>query len=215
MFYQNGTFTEHIPKDLGLEKEIPCIILIYNRPGSVTSGLGCFYGNGHVLTALHVLEDHNGSEIYVIFTTSAGYLVFKCEFTKNCNTYPDRDQAFLKLLGNTKPLGAGLQNQRGHDYKQGFVYFFILTESGKFQKQECRIKQPNSDMKRRMIPSEFITSKAGRPGDSGSPVFCNGKWIGVYFGSFHNESATFGRCSEMCPVINPWASPITRHSNDC
>lgn len=218
-----------------IRREIPCEIIIADCNiadiKKITHGCGCYYGYGHVLTALHVFEGLEKFEILVAFPNEKQTLIYKAEFTKSCNTDTDRDQAFIKLLGDTSPLGDGLENQIAKASENESVYFYTLEPDGNFQKQEGKILHPNSNMTEQMITDEFITSVAGIPGDSGSPVYnTKHELIGIYRGIFtcccsrifpqlpwvqtliaiyrriftsHNELA-YGRYSGISPQFIPW-----------
>ncbi|MCI4374256.1 hypothetical protein PGIGA_G00004400 [Pangasianodon gigas] len=208
IIYKNGEVHEYVPNmELTITKETLCIILIIDYPKNrITNGLGCYYGYGHVLTALHVIEDVYNSEMLIFFSTGDTLLIYKSVFTKSCNTNVDQDQGFIKLLGNTSPLGDGLQNQIGKMNENENVYFYTSTPDGNFQKQEGKILRPNLNMKAQMCTEAFVISVAGKPGDSGSPVYnAKGELIGLYQGSFTCPGIPeYGHCSGISSRFLPW-----------
>ncbi|KAF4087550.1 hypothetical protein AMELA_G00071820 [Ameiurus melas] len=92
-------------------RDRPCGIIITDGE-KITNGLGCYYGCGRVLTTLHVENTRlENADVLIAFPNGKHALIYKAEFTNSCNTDTDRDQAFIKLLGDTSPLCDGLQNQ--------------------------------------------------------------------------------------------------------
>lgn len=79
----------------------------------ILNGLGCYYGYGYVLTALHVVKDPRlgKSKILIVFPTEDFTLVYKADFNQFCNTDTKQDLAFVTLIDNTHPFGDGLHNQ--------------------------------------------------------------------------------------------------------
>ncbi|XP_053088887.1 uncharacterized protein LOC113534207 [Pangasianodon hypophthalmus] len=207
--YKSGEIQEHGPSmGLVFPKQRPCKLIINTDTGKfIPNGLGCYYGYGHVLTALHVIKDTGleKCEILIAFTTGEIMLVYKAVFTKSCNSDTDRDLAFIKLLGDTSPLGDGLQNQIGKVNETESVYFYSSGPDGNFLKQEGKICRPNLNMKAQMCTEEFIISVAGKPGDSGSPVYnTKGELIGIYRGIFTHPECEYGRCTKISPQFLPW-----------
>lgn len=186
-------------------RKIPCLLEILDfETKTVTHGLGCYYGYGHVLTALHVIKDAANSEILCIFSTEHNELIYKACFTKSCNTDPERDQAFIKLLGNTTPLGHGLHDEIGHINTNENVHFYTKTPDGNFQKLEGKIVHPNTSLQAQMCSDEFVMSVAGKPGDSGSPVYnAKDELIGIYQGLFTCDGRP-GYGSKVSPQFLPW-----------
>ncbi|MCJ8728407.1 hypothetical protein PDJAM_G00004160 [Pangasius djambal] len=206
--YKSGEIQEYDPSmDLVIPKERPCKIEIRNyTKKSITDGLGCYFGYGHVLTALHVIKNTGlgKCKILIAFTTGEIMLVYKAVFTKYCNIDTDRDLAFIKLLGNTSPLGDGLQIGKASETES--VYFYSVAPDGNFLKREGKICHPNLNMKAQMCTDEFIVSVAGKPGDSGSPVYnTKGELIGIYRGIFTHPECEYGRCSGISPQFIPWS----------
>ncbi|XP_046702591.1 uncharacterized protein LOC124384085 [Silurus meridionalis] len=214
VFYENRELKNYdASKKLLIPKETQCIIEIRNyKQKSIKNGCGCYYGYGHVLTALHVVEDANPyhSNMLAIFKTEEVVLVYKAKFEDSCNRDKAKDQAFIKLYGDTTPLGEGLHNQVGKTNKNG-VFFRTVDADGNFRKREGQICRPNSNIRKQMCPGEFIMNVAGEAGDSGSPVFntTTGELIGVYRGVFtshekNNKKTHFGRYTEISPNFSPW-----------
>ncbi|KAG7335554.1 hypothetical protein KOW79_000247 [Hemibagrus wyckioides] len=200
--YRNGEIVEYEDNmELLISQETPCIIITKFNEGNFSShGLGCYYGNGNVLTALHVVKEPNlkTSKILIAFPTEDFILVYRADL-KFPNTDTKRDLAFVKLLGNTHPPGDGLQNKIAEVNKNDRIYFYTRAPNGNFQKQEGKICRPNSSMRQQMGENEFVTSVAGNEGDSGSPVF-NDKHelIGIYVKVFtHHSGLEYGCFSEI------------------
>ncbi|XP_053091770.1 uncharacterized protein LOC117595685 [Pangasianodon hypophthalmus] len=207
--YKSGEIQEYGPSmGLVFPKERPCKIEIRNyTEKSITDGLGCYYGYGHVLTALHVIKDTGPGKckILIAFTTGEIMLVYKADFTESFNIGTDRDLAFIKLLGDTSPLGDGLQNQIGKVSETESVDIYPLGPDGNFLKKKGKICYPNLSMKAQMYTEEFIISVAGKPGDSGSPVYnTKGELIGIYRGIFTHPECEYGRCSKISPQFLLW-----------
>lgn len=197
--------------NIDLVTERPCIIRIRNNTKkSITEGLGCYYGYGCVLMALHVIEraGQGDCDFLVAFTFRELMLVYKAEINESFKFYKDKDQAFIKLLGDTRPLGDGLQNGVGKVSGNGIVYFYTLEPDGNFQKREGKICRPNRNMKAKMSTDECVMSVAGKAGDSGSPVYnAEDELIGIYTGSFSNLSSIqheYGRFTKIPPQSFPW-----------
>ncbi|XP_060727111.1 uncharacterized protein LOC132846409 [Tachysurus vachellii] len=192
--YKNGEILEYnADMELVIPKETPCIIIIRHDKKYILNGLGCYYGCDYALTALHVVNYlHLG--ILIAFPTKDVKLIYKAEFTKCCNRDKDRDQAYIKLLGNTSPLGDGLQNQIVEMDINDSIYFYTRDPNGNFQKQEGVILY--------QYPSKFFMSVAGKPGDSGSPVF-NSKHelIGIYHGVYKDYGVTCNTFPSLTPGV--------------
>ncbi|KAF4087549.1 hypothetical protein AMELA_G00071810, partial [Ameiurus melas] len=103
--YKSGEIKKYDPNMKQVDREArdsPCGIIIIDGE-KITNGLGCYYGCGRVLTALHVVENARleKADILIAFPNGKHALIYKAEFTNSCNTDTDRDQAFIKLLGDT------------------------------------------------------------------------------------------------------------------
>lgn len=191
-----------------IPKEMLCIIEIINCNNQKVNGLGCYYGYGYVLTALHVIEKAGPGEhkIGVTFTSGKSTVFYNAVYNQSCNFDKDKDQAFIKLLSDTRLLCDGLQNQIG---KVGeTVYFYTLTNNGNFKQLEGKICRPTKDMKAEMCTEEYVISVAGKFGDSGSPVYnANNELIGIYRGSFtciNSPEVEYGRFTKISPHFIPW-----------
>ncbi|XP_060727113.1 uncharacterized protein LOC132846411 [Tachysurus vachellii] len=198
--YKNEEILEYnADMELVIPKETPCIIIILTHDKQyICNGLGCYYGCGCVLTALHVVKDpHLG--ILIAFPTKDVKLIYTAEFTKFCNRDKARDLAFVKLLGNTSPLGDGLQNQIVKMDKNDSIYFYTRDPNCNFQKQVGKILH--------QFPSSFEMSVAGNPGDSGSPVFnAKHELVGIYQGVKKKN----GVACKTFPRLTPWTQTNDR-----
>ncbi|KAF4087548.1 hypothetical protein AMELA_G00071800 [Ameiurus melas] len=210
-----------------IRREIPCKIIIYNGK-IIIRGLGCYYGCGYVLTALHVVKPLENVEILVAFPNGKCTLIYKAEFRESCNTDTDRDQTCIKLLGDISPLGDGLQNQVGeanesksvYFYRKKRIFFIDIFPGGKFKKQDGKILEERSiyrsifycllhplcHRKQGEVLDEtldvFFISIVGEHGDSGSPVYnAKGELIGIYRGK-HSDNG-YGVCSRISPRFKP------------
>lgn len=68
---------------------------------------------------------------------------------------------------------------------------FDLLESGYFVTKYCTIKKPNTNMINQMSLKEFIISKAGKEGGSGTPIFSSsGTCVGIYIGAFSANNSS-------------------------
>lgn len=194
---------------LVIPMKIPCKIFICNKNTLKLNGLGCYYGSDKVLTALHVVEDLEKSQIFVIFTCGKIELIYKATFN---NKYPDRDLAFIKLLDGTNLLG--LENDIGETEETNeVVYFYSLDSDGNFQKKEGQICRPNPSMRAQMCTGEFVMSAVGKPGDSGSPVYNDkDELIGIYRGAFTHPNVSYGRCIKISDLQTPDSHLIDMNS---
>lgn len=128
---------------------------------------------------------------------STNALIYKACFTKSCNTDLNRDQAFIKLFGDTTPLEPGLQNHIGNINDTDKGYFYTSTHDGNFQKQEGKI------VCSKQCTDAFLISVAGKPGDSGSPVYnAKDKMIGIYRGVM--TESKYGIGSAISQQFLPW-----------
>ncbi|KAG7335555.1 hypothetical protein KOW79_000248 [Hemibagrus wyckioides] len=206
--YKNGEVLEYKANmELLIQHKIPCVIITkfdaLKFVNFIPNGLGCYYGYGYVLTALHVVKPprFGKSKILIAFPTEDFILVYKADFNQSCNTDADRDLAFVKLRGNTHPLGDGLHNQIANMNVNDNIYFHTRALNGNFQKQEGEV------YKKMTKPDMFAISVAGKPGDSGSPIF-NSKHelVAIYRGGFQNSE--FGHCSKIPQNFTPWVQSL-------
>lgn len=176
---------------LELPPELPCRIFNQNLGNIHQHGLGCYFGNSHVLTAYHVIKDTYRSKINVVFYTTDSFLIYSAEFNRFCRIYPKRDLGTIKLIGDTSPLGEGLFNRVSEVHKDNNVYFYTINDMDRFQKLEGKVIDP----RRLTAQGDICTvSVAGREGDSGSPVYSNGRLVGVYCGILrHTQQGYFSK----------------------
>lgn len=182
-----------------LSDKIPCYILAWSsdiEKGWLSRGLGFYYGSSTVITAKHVLEGYEKINIYVLFPTHEYCLIYNGHrvFPENLPIPFNHDIAFIELQGCFNPL-QNIKSEIGELSKAKMLYFNIL-ESGCFVKRFCNKAQPNSNMNEQMLPYEFVLSKAGKKGDSGTPIYSDsGKCVGLYIGVFTetNNLLEYGR----------------------
>ncbi|XP_050994582.1 uncharacterized protein LOC127182927 [Labeo rohita] len=180
-------------KDVKLTSKFPCYILLWPKDGKsdLKFGQGFYYGSNFIMTAKHVIKDYNNFNIYALFfptyTLLNMCLIFKCY-----NTLPNlynrhfknQDIAIIQLQGSSDLLQY-MQLEIGELNENEELYFYKL-ECGCFVRQKCTIlKSPHLYIREKMYDNEFVISKAGKEGDSGTPIFSSsGICVGLYFGVF-------------------------------
>lgn len=183
--------------ELTIKMKTPCYLIVENN-----HGLGHYFGNGYVITAFHVVCNYAAdTKMYCIFPAENMFLIYSACFTQSCNVDRVRDQAFIRLFGDTTPLGDGIQNRISEIAEMEKIYFYTSTQEKKFQKQKGEILSLSGT-------DAFIMSVVGKPGDSGSAVY-NGKGevIGIYLGSLKGANVPenrYGFCSRISPQFLPW-----------
>lgn len=189
--HQSRKYQTFVPSmQLVTPMKTPCKIFICTKNTLKLNGLGCYYGNDKVLTALHVFEDLEKLKIFVYFTNGEIELIYKAILIIK---YPDRDLAVIELFGDTSRLG--LENHIAETAETGGgVYFYSLDSDGNFQKKEGQTCRPYSSMRAQMCTDEFVMSAVGKAGDSGSPVYNDkDELIGIYRGVFTHPKVSYGR----------------------
>lgn len=195
--YRNHNISQYSSDlELRIKMKTPCFL-----NAGTSWGLGHYLGNGYVVTAFHVVCNYaSDTDILCIFPAESMFLIYSACFTQSCNVDRVRDQAFIRLLGDTTPLGDGIQSKISEIDEGEKIYFYTSTQEKKFQKQEGEILSlSGTDM--------FIMSVVGQPGDSGSAVYnAKGEVIGIYLGSFKGAKVPenrFGICSKISPQFLP------------
>lgn len=188
-------------KNVKLTHSFPCCVLVWDGKSGFSLGQGFYYGSNLIMTAKHVLKNHKSSRIFVIFPDYFVSAIFKGRKTlpeAHNRVVQNYDIAFIELEGNLDLL----QNQElpiGELSENEDLYFYPI-ESGCFSKKLCRIKQPNSDIKKKMLENEFILSDAGEDGDSGTPIYSrSGTCVGLYIGAYTGQNSTleYGRALQF------------------
>lgn len=176
-----------------LSDQFPCYILVWSsniEEGWRSRGLGFYYGSGAVITAKHVVEDYENANIYVLFPNYE-CLIYRGYRTLYINgkTIPEnQDISLIELQGCIDPL-QNLKSEIVELDKNQDLQFYIL-ESGNYGPKCCRVETPNTDMKLQMQADEFVISKVGKKGDSGSPIFSSSRGcVGIYIGTFDAKNS--------------------------
>ncbi|XP_056337256.1 uncharacterized protein LOC130247817 [Danio aesculapii] len=189
-------------KNVKLTHRFACCVLVFVlERDAISLGQGFYYGSNLIMTAKHVLKNPKECSIYVIFPDDFVSVIFKCN-----NTLPkaynrvvqNYDIAFIELEGNLDLL-QNKELQIG-ELRENDDLFFYTIKSGRFFEKPCRIKQPNSDIKKKMLKNEFILSDAGEDGDSGTPIYSrSGTCVGLYIGAHteQNFKFKFGRALQF------------------
>ncbi|XDV41297.1 hypothetical protein PO909_010188 [Leuciscus waleckii] len=191
-----------------LTKQRVCLILVWSADidkGCKSRGLGFYLGYGNVVTAKHVLENyycHENDNIYILFPTFENILIYKAQ---NHHKLLNYDIAFIGLQGCLDPL-QNIKVEIGRLCEHDELHFDIL-ESGCFVTKYCKIEIPNTNMRNQMSPEEFIISKAGKNGDSGTPIFSSsGTCVGIYIGVFESIGSSnplkYGRVLKLDNILN-------------
>lgn len=197
LFIENGKIiTNQCEK---LIQQFPCYILLWPTDGKsgLKFGQGFYYGSNFIMTAKHVLKDHKKFNIYILFPTYTGCLIFNCHNTYLHNRiFQNQDIALIQLKGPLDPL-QNIKLEIGELCENEELYFYTL-DRGCFVKKSCRIIKTNLNMREKMSANEFVISKAGKEGDSGTPIFSSsGICVGLYIGVFTTKNslnpAEYGR----------------------
>lgn len=184
--------------DRNLTNQSVCYILVWSSDidkGWNSRGLGLYNGSSFVTTAKHVLENdkcHENDNIYVLFPTFEFCLIYKAQkiFPKNPLIPLNYDIAFIELQGCLDPL-QNMKVEIGELHENEMLYFDIL-ELGCFVRKYCKLKKTNTNMISHMSSKEheFVISKAGKKGDSGTPIYSSsGTCVGLYIGQFKAKNS--------------------------
>lgn len=202
---ENG---EIMPCNRYLTKQRVCLILVWSADidkGLKSRGLGFYYGYGYVVTAKHVLENdycHENDNIYILFSASENILIYKAQNHHKLLKY---DVAAIGLQGCLDPL-QNIKVEIGRLCKNDELHFDIL-ESGCLKRKHCKIEIPYTNILNQMSSEEFIISKAGKEGDSGTPIFSSsGTCVGIYIGAFDSigllNPLKYGRVLKLDNILN-------------
>jgi len=211
LVFENGEIMPY--NNRYLTNQIVCYIVVWSSDidkGCNSRGLGFYYGSGYVMTAKHVLENnqcHENDNIYILFPTSENILIYKAQkiFPENPNLLKNYDIAFIGLQGCLDPF-ENIKVEIGTLPVNDELHFYVL-ESGYLFPKYCKIETPNTNMKNQMLPEEFIISKAGRAGDSGTPIFSSsGTCVGLYTGVFKSNNPLkpleYGKALQLDIILN-------------
>ncbi len=171
-----------------LTRETVCLIKL-KRENNIKSCYGVYLGNDYTLTARHTFEYARLYDAYVFFPTTDFVLIYEAEHPKEQHMFHDKDQCLVKLLGQTDVLGKGLLDRICAPGKNEDLYFYTFDSQGNLQMHTCKDITDSSGMNEKSQRNKLLMSTAGRPGESGNPVFSlrSKKCVGIYTGITYSK----------------------------
>ncbi len=157
-------------KEYRLTREPVCLIILKGE-NKIKSCHGVYLGNNYTLTACHTFAYARLYDAYVFFPTTDFVLIYEAELPKEQHMFDDKDQCLVKLLGQTDVLGKGLRDRICAPGKYEDLYFYTFDSQGNLQMHTCKDITDSSGMNEKSQGNGLLMSTAGRPGESGNPVF--------------------------------------------
>lgn len=155
---------------LSLAREPVCLIKL-KREKTIKSCYGVYLGNDYILTALHTFQYACPYDAYVFFPTKSFVLIYEAKLVQERHMFSDKDQCLVKLLGQTDVFGKGLQDRFGTPDASDALYFYTFDVKGHLQTHTCKVDTGSSTRSQKSQRNEFLMSTAGKPGESGNPIF--------------------------------------------